>query len=432
MATNATRPEWVGRLPANEIVFESWQRSAAAGVSPDSPVRFRSVPDAELRRRQADNRRLIDVAVPHLRWLANAFVHRPRVAYLVDRDGIVLHAEGDEAAIIEFGLSPGFDWSEATMGTSGAGTALAAKRPVAIVGCDHWSSAWAAATCLGAPIQNRDGQIIGAIDLSLDLRDGDADRLVVPSYAAYAISHELAYLDTEANLRSSDALNRQKDTFVATLAHELRQPLAAMHAAVGVMRGRRDRAAGERARLVVERQIEQLAHLVDDLLDAGRIAQGKVRLDCQRIAVDDVVATVLATLAPEAERRALHVDASGVERGLYVNADPHRLHQVFSNLLTNAMKFSFDGGMVTVRCERDANRAVVRLRDSGRGIAAELVPHIFDLFTQADPDTGGLGIGLAVVRGLIDAHGGTVEARSEGLGRGSEFIVSLPLPLEGS
>jgi signal transduction histidine kinase len=427
MATNATRPEWVGRLPANQIVFESWQRSAAAGVSPDLPVSFRSVPDAELRRRQAHNRRLIDVAVPHLRWLANAFAHRPRVAYLVDRDGIVLHAEGDEGAIIEFGLSPGFDWSESTMGTSGAGTALAAKRPVAIIGCDHWSSAWASATCLGAPIQNREGQTIGAIDLSLDLRDGDADRLVVPAYAAYAISHELAYLDTEANLRSSDALNRQKDAFIATLGHELRQPLAAMHAALGVMRSRRDRTSGERARLIVERQIEQLVHLVDDLLDAGRIAQGKVRLDSELIAVDDVVATVVATLASEADRRALHIDASSPEARLYVDADPLRLQQVFSNLLMNAMKFSFDGGTVTVRCERQANRAVVRLRDSGRGIPAELVPRIFDLFTQADPDAGGLGIGLAVVRGLVEAHGGIVEARSEGLGRGSEFIVSLPL-----
>src|SRR5688572_14950794 len=192
--------------PLKPVIVQSWQRSGAAGVDRESSPVFRQVPLEDLTRRQGVNRLLVDTATPHLRWLSEWFHDRPHVAYLVDADGIVLTSEGDQNAIAMYRLSPGYDWSEAAMGTNGAGTALASGTPVAVVGCDHWSTAWKDATCLGAPILGLDGRPLGAIDISMDLRDGDAERLVVVAHVAYTISQELARQAAEVRSRETEHL----------------------------------------------------------------------------------------------------------------------------------------------------------------------------------------------------------------------------------
>jgi PAS domain S-box-containing protein len=696
------------------MVVRSWQRSHAAGVERDQPPVFRQVPEDDLRHRQSANRALLDVATPHLRWLSRWFRQRPHVAYLVDQDGIVLCAEGDADAIAHYRLSPGFDWSESQMGTNGAGTAFVAGVPVAVIGCDHWSTWWKDATCLGAPILRRDGTPVGAIAISMDVQEGDAERIVIAAHVAHTISQELARRQAEAETRSKDEMHaavrsaldaerraradaevalakqqhaeaelrdnqahlslalrkaemglwevdlttgtcvlseqmaalfglprtettsdlarvvelidedfrapvmqakqaaaegaslnvefrttwpdgsvhwihgkgritatrdgtgvrligigqdithrknseaalresehrlrtiidstaavvyvvdirdrfllinrqfaqlfgmdadeavgrslydyfptdvaaqfaannrkalkigassefeevaphpdgphtyvsvkaplfdadgvpyavcgvstditerqrliaalevaqRQKDTAIATIAHELRQPLGAMQVALAMMRARVSRDKGERARSVVERQVLQLSRLVEDLLDASRIAQGTFTLRRERTALNGVIDAAVGVVQPMIRDRQQQLNVESSTEPIWLDADAQRLQQVFSNLLTNASKFTESRGRITVSVEAGPDAVTVRVGDTGRGIAADVLPHIFDLFAQATPDERGLGIGLAVVRGLVQRHGGSVEAHSDGPGRGSEFTVRLPV-----
>lgn len=224
----------------------------------------------------------------------------------------------------------------------------------------------------------------------------------------------------ERDLAQADV--RAKDDFLATLGHELRNPLAAIGAAVAVLNHVKGPHC-EKPRVIIARQVAHLRRLVDDLLDAGRVAGGKVRLQRQTLNAADVVEQVVATLSADSHR--LHCDAQAA----WVDADPVRLQQIVINLLTNALKFSGAQSGVRVTVRREADEAVISVVDEGTGIAAEALPRIFDLFFQdvpADDDRGGLGIGLSVVRKLAELHGGSVSVQSEGRDRGASFTVRLP------
>jgi CheY-like chemotaxis protein/two-component sensor histidine kinase len=180
---------------------------------------------------------------------------------------------------------------------------------------------------------------------------------------------------------------------------------------------------------MMERQVQHLVRLVDDLLDISRITRGKVELKRRTVDLADAVTTAIEMASPLFESRRHRLEAD-VRRGLVVEGDPDRLAQVVANLLTNAAKYTEPGGVVSVRAAREGDEVVVRVRDSGIGIAPELLPKVFDLFVQGqralDRSQGGLGLGLAIVRSMIEMHGGSVTADSPGLGRGSEFTVRLP------
>jgi PAS domain S-box-containing protein len=236
-------------------------------------------------------------------------------------------------------------------------------------------------------------------------------------------------LAMEETLREAD---RRKDEFLAMLAHELRNPLAPIRNAVHVMRllGTPN-AEMAWARDVVDRQAQYLTRLVDDLLDVARIARGKVWLYRERVDLAAAIARAVETARPtiEARRHALAVTLP--PEPVYLDADPTRLAQVVGNLLTNAAKYTDEGGRITLSAEVDAGWAAVRVRDTGVGIAPEMLGKVFDLFTQVDHSRprsdGGLGIGLTLVKRLTELHGGTVAAYSDGPGKGSEFVVRLPL-----
>lgn len=245
--------------------------------------------------------------------------------------------------------------------------------------------------------------------------------------------------DITERRRFEDALkaaDRRKDEFLATLAHELRNPLAPIRNAVHVLRHESDVGAGHRARrdlallAMIERQTEHLVRLVDDLLEVSRITRGKIDLKKQRIDLAEVLRHALETAAPAVSRGGHHLDLALPPEPLLVDGDPVRLAQVFTNLLNNAAKYTERGGNIWVAARPEGRDIVVTVRDSGVGIPAEMLPRVFDLFTQVDRTLGraegGLGIGLALVRSLLELHGGTVEAQSEGLGRGSVFVVRLP------
>jgi signal transduction histidine kinase len=228
---------------------------------------------------------------------------------------------------------------------------------------------------------------------------------------------------------AAESANRAKDEFLAMLGHELRNPLSPILTALQLMKLQGPEKS-ERARAIIERQVNHLTRLVDDLLDVSRITRGKVELRTEVVEMAAVVAKAIEMASPLIEQRAhtLTVDLPG--RGLCVNGDPIRLSQVISNLLMNAAKYTPPGGHITVRAEPVDGEVVLCVRDTGLGIAPEVLPRIFDLFVQErqgiDRPQGGLGIGLTIVRNLVEQHGGSVQARSEGLGRGSELVVRLP------
>lgn len=235
--------------------------------------------------------------------------------------------------------------------------------------------------------------------------------------------------ESEALLREAD---RRKDEFLATLAHELRNPLAPIRNALQILKlPRVDAAIIERSREMMERQVHHLVRLVDDLLDVSRVMRGKIELRKERVDLATIVARAVETAQPIIDAQGHELTISLPENPLPMDADPVRLAQVLGNLLTNAAKYTESRGRIWLNAERDDGQVVVRVRDSGIGIAPEMLPHVFELFVQADSAStraqGGLGIGLTLVRNLVDMHQGTVEATSPGLGRGCEFIVRLPL-----
>ncbi|HUS27681.1 MAG TPA: ATP-binding protein [Kofleriaceae bacterium] len=229
--------------------------------------------------------------------------------------------------------------------------------------------------------------------------------------------------------RLAESANRAKDEFMAILGHELRNPLAPILTAVHLMQLRGDTSL-EKERSVIERQANHLVRLVDDLLDVSRITTGKVELKKQPIEVGEVIAKALEMASSMLEQRKQQLTLDVPSRGLVVNGDPTRLAQVFSNLLTNAAKYTEPGGVITVTAARQDARIVIRIRDTGIGISAEMLPRVFELFTQErqalDRANGGLGLGLSIVKNLVAMHGGLVEASSAGRGCGSEFVVTLP------
>lgn len=247
-------------------------------------------------------------------------------------------------------------------------------------------------------------------------------------------SREAEELNREL-LRRADELalaDRRKDEFLAMLAHELRNPLTAVVSASHLLEdAATEDPQARRALTVIRRQTAHLARLVDDLLDVSRITRGKVEL--QRVPVDlgEVVLRALEAARPGVDAAGLALEVEMPDASLPLHADPLRLEQVLGNLVSNAVKYTGAGGRVWVEVERHDGRAVVRVSDDGAGIPPELLPRVFDLFAQGecslDRRDGGLGIGLTLVRQLVELHGGRVSAHSAGLGMGSEFEVTLPL-----
>jgi signal transduction histidine kinase/FixJ family two-component response regulator len=229
--------------------------------------------------------------------------------------------------------------------------------------------------------------------------------------------------------QAAEEANRAKDEFLAMLGHELRNPLAPILTAVQLLR-LRGGPSGERERTIIERQVRHLVRLVDDLLDISRITRGKISLDAEPIELNEVVAKAIELASPLLEQHRHAFEADVPRHGLGVMADPSRLAQVIGNLLTNSAKYTAPGGQIRVSGRAEEGQVVLTVSDTGIGIDADMLPRVFDLFTQSrqaiDRAQGGLGLGLAIVRTLVALHGGSVTASSEGRGRGSEFVVRLP------
>src|SRR5215813_4062622 len=244
-----------------------------------------------------------------------------------------------------------------------------------------------------------------------------------------------AMRDITERKRAQDALrdaDRRKDEFLAMLAHELRNPLAPIRNAITLLEQLcpRDEAL-KRATAIIHRQSEHLTRLVDDLLDVSRITQGKIKLQKERIDLITIIERAVEVSRPMMDQRKQQLMVSLPDETVMLEGDLTRLSQVVSNLLDNASKYSENGGQIWLGAKLNSTEMVLRIRDTGIGIPPDFLPHVFELFTQSDHSLdrshGGLGIGLTLVRALVQMHGGTVEALSDGLGHGSEFVVRLPV-----
>lgn len=219
--------------------------------------------------------------------------------------------------------------------------------------------------------------------------------------------------------------------FLATISHELRSPLTSIQNAVRVLGSQLGGSvARQRAQALIERQVRRMTQLVDDVLDVSRICHGRLHLQRERMDLRVVVSNAIETLESDINERHHHLTTALPNGPVWLYADPLRLEQVFVNLLANASRYTDAGGELSVRVHTRDGQVIVRIRDTGIGIAPDALPHIFDLFRQADEAASycrsGLGIGLALVRTLVELHGGSVTAASAGISHGSEFTVHLP------
>ena len=233
----------------------------------------------------------------------------------------------------------------------------------------------------------------------------------------------------EAELRDAD---RHKDEFLATLAHELRNPLAPIRNAVGILRHSGSADANTiKAGAMIERQVKVMARLIDDLMDVARINQGRLELRLAEVSLQDVINLALEASRPQIDEGRHRLTVALPEQPVLLLADLTRLAQVFTNILTNASKYTECGGSIALRAEADASAVCVTVQDNGIGIAQENIGRVFEMFSQVEValarSRGGLGIGLSLAKRLVELHGGGVVAASEGLGRGSEFKVTLPI-----
>jgi PAS domain S-box-containing protein len=283
---------------------------------------------------------------------------------------------------------------------------------------------------LAVPVKGVDGAVIGGLffghsQVGVFTEQHERMALGIAAWAAVALENSRLYEEART-------ANRMKDEFLAVLSHELRTPLNAI---VGYARLLRGGVLGgdktTRGLEILERNATVLTQIVEDILDVSRIVSGKIRLDVQPVELSLVVDNAVATMQPAADARSVRLQVLIDPRVGPVAGDPERLQQVIWNLVSNAVKFTPRGGRVQVRVERVDSQVEVVVSDTGIGIARDFLPHVFDRFRQADSATtrkaGGLGLGLAIVRHIVELHGGTVEATSGGEGQGSTFRVRLPL-----
>jgi signal transduction histidine kinase len=283
---------------------------------------------------------------------------------------------------------------------------------------------------VGAPLRVR-GRVVGV--MSFGMTEPESGREYTPGDVELVeeFARRVSVAIENARLfRHTDELNRLKDEFLATLSHELRTPLAAV---LGWSRmlanGTLDQRKQVQAIEAIERNAQAQARIVDDILDVARGMSGNVRVELEHVDLVSVAQRSVEAIAPTAVAKKIRVDVRGREP-ITISADPNRLQQVVWNLLSNAVKFTPAGGRVTVDVSANDGFAVLTVTDTGVGIAPEFLPYVFDKFRQADGSFtrqyGGLGLGLAIARHLIELHGGSIEARSAGEGNGATFLVRLP------
>ena len=557
--------------PLRPLIEESWRRCMAAGVDREATPLHR-VSDEELKGRLEANADLVEVGRRHLEWITGILADRAHVICIVDRDGIVLTSTGNDAGLLEgTGLEPGYDWSELRMGTNGAGTAIATRQPVAIVGPEHYAAAFAGCTCTAAPLITEAGELLGGVDITTANEPGMPERLALVAYAASVIERDLALMweadrnrvaareleelrRAESQIRfqarlldaleqaviatdlegrilywnrfaeqlygwpASEAMGRsivevtptpdsrdvaaeifgtlrqgrswsgefrvqrkdgrtfvaqvtdspiedasgqlvgvvgvssdiserkrmevalresedrlratvaEREEIVAIVSHDLRNPLntimmaSALLVEPGLPLDKKDVQTG-----LIRRAEQQMGRLIEDLLDVTRMQTGQLGIQPNPTDAADLLRTAQQLYSQQAGSRSIALDIEPHGALPRVQADRDRVQQVLANLIGNALVHTPAEGTVTLSAERRGDEVWFGVRDTGSGIPADALPHVFDRFWRADrSERKGAGLGLSIAKGIVEAHGGRIEAESEP-GRGSTFRFSLPV-----
>ena len=322
------------------------------------------------------------------------------------------------AGALPAGAEPAFD-PELAVAVGRSGQPV--RRPAKGEGPVRWGR-------LAAPLIGHGGRNLGVVQLAAkeegDFTAGDeAVAMQLAAIAAVGLENARLY----ELLREQD---KRKDEFLATLAHELRNPLAPVRNGLQILKIAGNGEQGQKIREMMERQLGHMVRLIDDLMDVSRITRGRVELRRERVELRALVDSALEASRPLLEA-AGHALAVRVPKGIFLDADPTRMAQVIANLLNNSAKYTPEGGRITLTAERQGDNVLLRVTDTGVGIPAEMLPQVFDMFTQVgrtlDRSQGGLGIGLTLVRRLVEMHGGTVDVESAGAGQGTTFTLCLPV-----
>jgi signal transduction histidine kinase/CheY-like chemotaxis protein len=367
---------------------------------------------------------------PGIRWDATLVAASIAIAIGASAAGLAmaLKLRGGQGQVVRYRLV-----AAALMGAAIAGmhyTGMAAAEFPADSVCGAASGSFTATELALLVIMGTLG-VLGMVLLTavFDARLAARSQLLLASQQSAAERHRL--LDVERNARAeAERLSELKDQFLATLSHELRTPLNAILGWVQILHRKSDPASVAKGLETIERNARLQARLIEDLLDVSRIVSGNVRLERQLVDMAKIVASAIDTLRPTAMARCIALQACLAADSVLVWGDSVRLQQIVWNLLANAIKFTQESGEVRLGLCRDGEHVVCTVSDNGPGIGAAFLPHVFERFRQADGSTtrrhGGLGLGLAIVRQLVELHGGAVTAHSDGVGRGASFRVCLP------
>jgi signal transduction histidine kinase len=410
--------------PLRDIILESWDRCIEAGIS-SSTENFTvpRVSDYDLQQRIQGNATLLQIAKPHLEWLSAFLSDIPHVVYIVDSDGIVLHSRGVQIDLEANFLSPGYDWSEKSAGTNGAGTAIGSNRPVAIIGSEHIVKSFHRFTCTGAPIHDASGRVVGAIDVSTSAEDGSPERLAAVAHAAFVIERELG--QSRAIAVAQEAVSA-RDKLLAELSHEVRTPLSVITGWAHFLRD--EPTSMEEGLDAIELSAWKLSLMIGDLVEISRLTTGKLRLERRPVDLASTATRLVNQMQPIAVRKGVSLSAAPISAA-FVFGDQERIDQAVTNLVANAIKFTEAGGSVNVSVHQDTESACLTVSDTGCGISQDVLPNIFEYLNQGDNGerAGGLGIGLSIVRDIVRLHQGEVYAHSDGPQKGASFMIKLPL-----
>ncbi len=361
--------------------------------------------------------------------LANSI---PQLAWMAKPDGAVFWYNERWHTYTGTDAASQLGWGWETVIEPGELSRVKEKWLAAITSGESWEDI--------VPLRRHDGTFRWHLSRARPFRDGDGNITVwfgtntdVTEQREFADEREQLLAAERAARSEAERMGRMKDEFLATLSHELRTPLSAMLGWSQLLQGEESQELLDEGLAVIERNARAQTQLIEDLLDMSRIVSGKIRLDVQEVELSSVINASFDLLKPSADAKGVRLVRVLDPLANPVSGDPNRLQQIVSNLLSNAIKFTPRGGKVEVLLERVNSHIEVTVADTGQGISPEFLPHVFDRFRQADASTtrkhGGLGLGLSIVKQLVELHGGTVRAKSAGEGAGATFTVALPLAI---
>lgn len=437
-----------------EVLRHSRLRSDNYGVNPRS-VRQQVKDVSRLLPAQQRSRALLQAADPVVDMVHSVLQNEAHMVAVSDPQGMVVRFLSSRSEGEPINFFEGASWLEQDIGTNGIGTALAARAAVLVAGAQHFAQEYSGWTCIGVPLRGSGGDLIGALDLSIHNErlsahtwgwamslartiEDNLARTVEPRLVDF---EELGSTEDPVRLRMAlrevlherqrlEEWDRRKDGALAALAHELANPLHAMSLSIGALEHvQSDSRRLEKLTTALHRHVRRLMTVIGDVGDVARVKNGALVIQRKHLDLNEVVRDAGEAVRSPMNGRGHTLVLDLAPRRLPVLGDPVRLEQVFTNLLINAAKYTPHGGRVHVESEATDHSVKVRIRDNGLGIAEEDLTRIFGEFTRlarGNDDPGGLGIGLSLVKNIVRLHGGSVSARSDGPGTGSEFEVILP------